>query len=196
MKAGDPGLHLVPGGYDPPPKRRIDEKFVEKVVVNLMKEFALDPDDVDDVVQTMRTVWSNRAETDPEFLRDERKVVAFLKTAVRRDYFDLVDKRRRHSEKEAALIMEAENRLTAVDPLNLLILEERKVAVDHAIERMPEKRGRVCSMHFLEGKEMKEIAQLLGMAYKTVDNHLQLGIRDLRRMLHEFAPRGMRKEQA
>ena len=32
-----------------------------KVVVNLMKKFSLDPEDVDDMVQTMTGAWAKRA---------------------------------------------------------------------------------------------------------------------------------------
>jgi RNA polymerase sigma factor (sigma-70 family) len=203
MKAGegqhrprDPGLHLVPGTYGPPSERRIDEAFVARIVVNLMKGYSVDPDDVEDMAQTMRVAWARRAETDPEFLGNEAMVIGFLKIAVRRDFIDLVDKRRRRAESQAKLVMETEHRLTVADPLAQLEVAERRSAVNRALERMPEKRRRVCTLHFLEEKEMKEIAELMGIAYKTVDAHIQRGSKDLRRTLQEYAPRGPRKEQA
>jgi RNA polymerase sigma-70 factor (ECF subfamily) len=192
----DPGLELIQGDYQPPPPGHVDLRFVAGVVVNLMKAYSVDPDDVRDMVQTMTSAWVQRTKTDPEFLKNRPLVVGFLKIAVRRDFIDLVDMRRRRTEKKAHLILDTVDRLTQLDPLARLEVEERRAAVNHAISLLPEKRRRVCVLYFLEDKEMKEIAELLGISIKTVDNHLQLGVKDLRRLLAEYAPRRLRKEQA
>lgn len=195
----NPALHLVPSEYLPPTgrvPRQIDPDFVREVVANIMKLFTIDTRDIDEIGDAMVEAWATQAESDPEFLWNPAKVIAFLNPAVRHDLKDLWKKRRVRKNAQAHLIGEAENRLTAVDPLTRMLAEERNAKVGRAIERLPEMQRRVCAMHFLEEKERAEISELLGISPKTYDIHLRRGIAKLQQMLHEFDPRTMRKEEA
>lgn len=47
---------------------------------------------------------------------------------------------------------------------------------------MPEKRRQVFLMSRVEGRSNAEIAQLLGITKKTVENHLNAALRELRKL--------------
>ncbi|WP_157098081.1 RNA polymerase sigma factor [Niabella ginsenosidivorans] len=55
-----------------------------------------------------------------------------------------------------------------------------------ALEQLPEMRKKVLTLFYLEGYNYKEIATLLGIAPKTVDNHIYQGIAQLRKILLLF----------
>ena len=50
------------------------------------------------------------------------------------------------------------------------------------VEKMPEKRRQVFLMSRVEGRSNAEIAQLLGITKKTVENHLNAALRELRNL--------------
>lgn len=50
------------------------------------------------------------------------------------------------------------------------------------VEKMPEKRRQVFLMSRVEGRSNAEIAQLLGITKKTVENHLNAALRELRKL--------------
>ncbi len=55
-----------------------------------------------------------------------------------------------------------------------------------ALEKLPEMRRKVLTLFYLEGYNYKEIAALLNISPKTVDNHIYQGIAQLRKILLLF----------
>lgn len=60
--------------------------------------------------------------------------------------------------------------------------KELQVQISHAVAEMPEKRRKVFIMSRLEGRTGKEIAETLGISRKTVENHINLALRELRKL--------------
>ena len=60
--------------------------------------------------------------------------------------------------------------------------KELQVRISHAVAEMPEKRRKVFIMSRLEGRTGKEIAETLGISRKTVENHINLALRELRKL--------------
>jgi RNA polymerase sigma-70 factor (ECF subfamily) len=50
------------------------------------------------------------------------------------------------------------------------------------IKLMPSKRRKVFILSRLEGKSYAEIAELLGISRKTVENHINLALKELRKI--------------
>ena len=196
---GNPGLHLIGGSYDAPPAHEaaLDAKFVQESAFAIAATKGLpDVDDVHEVAAHVAASWLNRSKSDPEFLRDRDKVMAFIETSVRNRLVDIWRRRRVHRKAEPTLIVETEGNLTTPDPQTKVEIEERKDDVNRALEKLAPKRRRICAMFYLDQAERQEIADALGIALRTVDKHVELGNADLRRLLHKYAPRMARREGA
>lgn len=77
---------------------------------------------------------------------------------------------------------------TALDPEDKVQEEELRDAIDRAIKNMPEKRGLVFEMCFIQEFTYKEAAETLDISPKTVENHMGLALKDIRTALKEFKP--------
>lgn len=58
-----------------------------------------------------------------------------------------------------------------------------KRLIDQAIEDMPEKRGTVFRLCFIEDFTYKEAAEALEVSPKTIENHMGLALKDMRKYL-------------
>lgn len=65
--------------------------------------------------------------------------------------------------------------------------KETEIQVANIIKGMPEKRRRIFIMSRLEGKSHEEIARQLGIARKTVENHIHLALKELRKITSVIA---------
>ena len=70
-----------------------------------------------------------------------------------------------------------------MDPANEMEYEELKEQLDKVIEGLPLKRKQVYKMSRLEGLSYKEIAQRNLITIKTVENHINLAQRYIRKQL-------------
>ena len=61
-----------------------------------------------------------------------------------------------------------------------------KRLIDQAIEEMPEKRGTVFQLCFMEDFTYKEAAETLEVSPKTIENHMGLALKDMRKYLKNF----------
>ncbi|MDR0995144.1 MAG: RNA polymerase sigma-70 factor [Tannerella sp.] len=67
-----------------------------------------------------------------------------------------------------------------------LYAREEKLLVDLAVSRMPPQRQRIYRMSREEGLKNDEIATRLGLSKKTVENHLNLALGELRKVILSF----------
>ena len=73
-----------------------------------------------------------------------------------------------------------------IDPDKRLINNDLQRILTNAIEQLPPKRRLVFKMVKDEGMSHKETAELLELSVRTVEVHLKLAIKDLRRILLSF----------
>ena len=66
---------------------------------------------------------------------------------------------------------------------NDFIARETQGAIDEIVENMPPKRREVFILNRVQGKSIDEIAELLGLSKKTVENHLHLALKELKEKL-------------
>lgn len=64
--------------------------------------------------------------------------------------------------------------------------EELNTAIEEAISSMPEKRKHVFKLCFIQKFTYKEAAEILDVSIKTIENHMGLALKDLRRDLKKF----------
>lgn len=60
---------------------------------------------------------------------------------------------------------------------------ELKIAIQKAIDEMPEKRKAVFELCYLQELSYKEAAEVLGVSAKTIENHIGLALKQLRELL-------------
>lgn len=77
---------------------------------------------------------------------------------------------------------------SAMNPAEDAQAKELKTAIDKAISNMPEKRGLVFEMCFIQEFTYRETAEALDISIKTVENHMGLAFKDIRATLQEFKP--------
>ncbi|MEA3461064.1 MAG: RNA polymerase sigma-70 factor [Bacteroidota bacterium] len=75
---------------------------------------------------------------------------------------------------------EAIEPLSDVSPEILLLKKEFQSVLNQAIGGLPEKSGLVFRMKKLDGLSYREIAQVLNITEKTVENHMAIAIRKIR----------------
>lgn len=63
---------------------------------------------------------------------------------------------------------------------------ELNVAIEKAISAMPEKRQEVFRLCFIQEFTYKEAAQVLDVSVKTIENHMGLALKDMRKSLKEY----------
>jgi RNA polymerase sigma-70 factor (ECF subfamily) len=71
-------------------------------------------------------------------------------------------------------------------PLQLLQDGETSAVVDRAIQSLPPRRREVFTLAYLRGFSYREIAGLLGISVKTVENHMTVVLAELRRSLAAY----------
>lgn len=68
----------------------------------------------------------------------------------------------------------------------IMFAEELLLLIQHTVEQMPAQRKRIYEMSRKEGKNNDEIARLLAINKRTVENHLTQALADIRKMLKHF----------
>lgn len=82
----------------------------------------------------------------------------------------------------------SEDHLThqCVKPYETILAEELRQIIFDTVENLPPKRRMVYKMVKDDGLKIKEVAQLLDMAEKTVKKHLELAIRSLKETVENY----------
>lgn len=73
-----------------------------------------------------------------------------------------------------------------VQPLELMLGEELRDIIIDIVEKLPPQRRIVYKMIKDDGLKIKEVADLLNIAEKTVKKHLELALKDLRKTIEEY----------
>lgn len=68
-------------------------------------------------------------------------------------------------------------------PYDRLIANDLRLLIDLTVSQMPPKRQQIFRMSRLEGVSNEEIAERLGIQKKTVENHLNLALNELRKVI-------------
>jgi len=70
-------------------------------------------------------------------------------------------------------------------PETILIKSEKKDHFNQILKTMPKKAGLVFRMHKVDGMKYREIAEVLSISEKTVENHMGNSLRHLRKLASE-----------
>lgn len=123
-------------------------------------------------------IWEHRQQIDPS-----KSLQAYL---FRIGYTRMLNYIRDHSKFDESEEMPVAEH--TANPEDYTRANELKEAIDLAIKNMPEKRGLVFEMCFIQEFTYRETAESLDVSIKTVENHMGLALKDIRAALKEFKP--------
>lgn len=135
------------------------------------------PQDAKDLIQkAFIYIWEHRKQIDPQkSLRAYIFQIAYTRML------------NHHRDNKKFDIDEAvPEQQTSHTPEDVTQANELKHLIDQAIEEMPEKRGMVFQLCFIEDFTYKEAAETLEVSPKTIENHMGLALKDMRKYLKNF----------
>jgi RNA polymerase sigma-70 factor (ECF subfamily) len=131
-------------------------------------------------------LWEKRASVDARALR------SFLFTVARNAALD--ELRRRRSRNRIGRLWKRAMRAGSADPAAVLEEREVSVAVDRAIQRLPDRQREVFELAYLRQLSYREVAEVMGISWKTVGNHLSAALKELRRTLRPLLEESSRPD--
>lgn len=155
--------------------QRVFSMFQPKVhafALGLIKN-ATDADDITQMV--FIKLWTNRAK-----LSDVENLDSYIFTITKNTVLNFIAQRRLPELDIDALRNAA---TTGATPQEQIEASDLKLLIDMVVEQMPAQRQTVYRLSREEGLSNDEIAQQLGIQKKTVENHLNLALGEIREML-------------
>lgn len=138
--------------------------------------FVANSDVADDLLQNVfMKIWLNRTS-----LREDLSMTAYIYVLVKYEIFNYL---RLKSTRLSDRFNESSyaNALVTPGVDSNYEYHELEEAVRKSIEHMPEKRRRIFCMNRYEFKSAKEIAEILGLSVRTVEKHIELALKSLRK---------------
>lgn len=136
----------------------------------------------EDIIQDVFCdLWDRRSDWEPE-----GTVKAYLYRAVRNTALDRLDRRQVREDWKEEEKEEGRPRFGA-DPADALRQDELRQAMEGAVKDLPRQQKLVYRLAHRHGLSYREIASALGIARKTVENHMGRALRSLRSQLAEHA---------
>ncbi|UIR54747.1 sigma-70 family RNA polymerase sigma factor [Sphingobacterium sp. SRCM116780] len=111
------------------------------------------------------------------------KLEAQLFCITRTVLLDVIKEERR---RQLAAPAQEQHLSSSPTPLDLYRLKEMQLQLDQIIEKMPEARKKVFQLSRFEQLSYKEIAQRLSITPKTVENHIHLALKVIKKAFFIF----------
>lgn len=132
--------------------------------------------DANDITQLVFIkLWTNHAK-----LSEVENLDAYIFGITKNTVLNFIAKNR---QPEIDLDCLRETRATGATPQEQIEASDLKLLIDMVVEQMPQQRQTVYRLSREEGLSNDEIAQQLGIQKKTVENHLNLALGEIREML-------------
>lgn len=157
--------------------RTFFEQHHKELYYFLLKK-KLDPSTADDLIQQAFVyIWENRDKID-----ENKSLRAYLFRIAYTRMLNHYRDSEKFSDQDTLPVQESES-----DPERLMENEELRQTIEAAIGSMPDKRQNVFRLCFLQQFTYKEAAEFLDVSVKTVENHMGLALKDLRKALSEVS---------
>lgn len=135
--------------------------------------------DVEDIVENVfEQLWINRGNLDPA-----QSVKSYLFKAVLNKCIDFL---RQSNRKFVAFDEENHDAISSSDPAHDTMHSELSLSVNKAIQDLPPRCREVFALSRQHGLTHTEIAEVLGISQKTVENQIGRAIKILRKTLKHF----------
>ena len=108
---------------------------------------------------------------------------AYLYTIVRNRIFNIIKHKQVESSYKNHKMGEQNFRETdGLDPHKVYRVKELEILVQMSVERMPEQRRKIYQMSRIKNMSSAEIAEVLGLSVRTVENHIYKALQDLKKI--------------
>lgn len=155
--------------------RALFKAFYPKVCA-FVHGFVKDPDDAEDVVQLVFIkLWEKRQ----HFLRVHH-LDAYLYQLTKYTMLNFIRTKSIVPPMTEVTEQVAENEYTQEEELEA---KDLRLIMEMVVENMPPQRRTIFKLSRMEGLSNEEIAQRLGIQKKTVENHLNLALKELKQAL-------------
>lgn len=139
--------------------------------------FLKNVDDSEDVAQSVFiNIWLRR-----ELLAGVDNLEAYLYRAARNTVMNFIV--RKHGEEPPLPIGDNQDKSSGFTPHDLLEAHDMQLLADMVVSHMPPQRRQVLELSRKAGLSNDEIAQRLNIRKKTVENHLNTALKELRKVL-------------
>jgi RNA polymerase sigma-70 factor (ECF subfamily) len=140
------------------------------------------------VSETFFNVWKNR-----KSLTIKSSVKSYLFQAVSNNSLCFLRKMSREKQLEDYFFGTESENIGFVEisddlPDRNLLMEELSARIEDAVNQLPKQQQTAFRLKRFEGKKNKEIAELMGIAEKTVEMHLSKAMLSLQIKLRDFLP--------
>ena len=166
--------------------RRGDKETFEKVfndhyafLLVVAGRYLCDSSTSEDIVHNVFTnLWEKR-----EKLRIEESLTAYLGKSVRNACINHLKHLQVEANYSAAFLLKASEADLTATPSAILIGEEQIREIKSLIDQLPEKCGQVFKLSRFHSMTNKEIASLLNISLRTVENQIHRALKDLKEAL-------------
>lgn len=144
-------------------------------VYSFANGFLKDTDEAEEVAQMVFVkIWDKR-----EKFRNVNNFDSYLFTLTKYTVFNFIEA------KHITYVSEDEipDREDNVTPYDNLIASDLQLLIDMTVENMPHQRKQVFRMSREKGMSNEKIANTLGIQKKTVENHLNLALKELKSVI-------------
>ena len=150
-------------------------------LLHIAKGYVTCQKDAEEIVQnTFLKLWENRSD-----IGSIRNINSYLYTLTRNGCLDLLKHREvrlGYSEKKKSI----QQQFLKDEAASLLLENELQKKINESIELLPDKCKEVFVKSRIEGMKRKEIATLLNLSPRTVDNHIANALKHMRLHLKDF----------
>lgn len=134
-------------------------------------------DDAEDVAQSVFVnLWLKR-----ELLADVDNIEAYIYRAGRNAVMNFIAKRK--GETLPVPLEASRDKAFTETPQAMLEMQDAQLLTDMVVRHMPAQRRQVYELSRVEGLSNDEIAKRMNLRKKTVENHLNMALRELRKVL-------------
>lgn len=141
---------------------------------------AKEASDADDIAQQVFVkLWTHRSQ-----LIDVRNFDSYLYKTARNTFLDYIRSRKEYLVTER--IDDGMCLLDSASPFEDLERKELRLLIEMVVESMPPRRQAVYRMSREQGLSLDEISKVLSISKKTAENHLNLALRELRKIVYLF----------
>ncbi len=176
----DPELALKIKNGDHEAFKEFFDRYHAYLMNFLMKRGTAKEAAKDLVQQAFVTIWEKRSEIDEtKSLRSFLFRIAYTRMLnLFRDHKKFDEEAEPENEDTTSIDIGEDEKESRAKELN--------TAIENAISSMPDKRQEVFRMCFIQEFTYKETAQVLDVSVKTVENHMGLALKDMRKLLKDY----------
>jgi RNA polymerase sigma-70 factor (ECF subfamily) len=146
-------------------------------VKNFARYLLMGEHDAEDVAQDIFLKIADK----PAIWQDPEQSGKYLFTMTKNHIFNVI--KHRNIERKYEKLMVAENPIAEEFGMDKLYAKELELLIQYTIEQMPPQRKEIIKMSRFKGMSNLEIAEALTLSVRTVERHIYLALKELKKSI-------------